>query len=228
MTTDCLVGSSDHKKVFIKNLGFDNNLKPRMAMPVCKIGIFGNCRAGTSSIVRSFSREDEMQCQQYTCVTIEDSSRILVNYKNEQMVLEIFDIPFINEFHAIRDAYILDVRGIILVYDISNKQSFSSLKDLMELVTTVRMAKKNDQRLDNFRLAIVGNKCDLEAERAVTPQEGKQFAATRNALFFETSARMRINIDELFHELGFEVFLLLQEMATYNNTEKKKKNCILS
>ena len=48
---------------------------------------------------------------------------------------------------------------------------------------------------------VCGNKCDLEIERKVSQQEGAAFAASISAPFFETSAKMGINISEAIHEL---------------------------
>ena len=58
---------------------------------------------------------------------------------------------------------------------------------------------------EKFPMVLVGNKCDLESERKVTLEEGKDLAKTWNIGFFETSAKARINIEESFMELVTQV-----------------------
>jgi len=54
-------------------------------------------------------------------------------------------------------------------------------------------------------MMMVGNKCDLANDREVTAEEGRQLARDSNALFLETSAKERINIEESFFELVREI-----------------------
>ena len=54
-------------------------------------------------------------------------------------------------------------------------------------------------------MILVGNKCDLEEERDVTTSEGKELAKLFNCPFFETSAKARINVEEVFYESVREI-----------------------
>ena len=97
-----------------------------------------------------------------------------------------------------RDQYINSGQGFLLVYSITTKRSLETIREMKDKILQVKEAEK-------FPMVLVGNKCDLESERKVTLEEGKDLAKTWNIGFFETSAKARINIEESFMELVTQV-----------------------
>ena len=69
---------------------------------------------------------------------------------------------------------------------------------------------------DYFPIILVGNKCDLEGERAVSKEEGQHLARQFGCTFVETSAKSRINVDNAFHDLVREIRRYNKEMAGYS------------
>ncbi len=94
-----------------------------------------------------------------------------------------------------RDLYMKNGQGFVLVYSITAQSTFNDLLDLREQILRVKDT-------DNVPMVLVGNKCDLEDERVVGKDQGvnlaKQFG---NCTFLETSAKLKINVDEIFHDL---------------------------
>lgn len=86
-----------------------------------------------------------------------------------------------------RDQHWRSGDGFIVVYDISNKQSFVEVSNFIDLV-------KKSKETDDFPIAILGNKCDLAEMRDVQESAGREIAKSANCLFFETSAKKRINV----------------------------------
>lgn len=78
--------------------------------------------------------------------------------------------------------YIKDTNVILLVYDVSSKDSFKNLP------TWINIIKKNI-KADNVIFAVVGNKIDLEDQRQVSTKDGEDFAYKHNFLFAEVSAK---------------------------------------
>ena len=81
--------------------------------------------------------------------------------------------------------------GIMLVYDITNRQSFENLKEYWYKEVCQYSSMQTE-------CILVGNKCDLESERAVDVSEGKEFADSLNIPFIETSAKDDINVEKAF------------------------------
>lgn len=76
--------------------------------------------------------------------------------------------------------------GFILMYDITNEESFNSVQDWVTQIKTYSW--------DNAQVILVGNKCDMEDERVISFERGKQLAEQLGVQFFETSAKENINV----------------------------------
>ena len=100
----------------------------------------------------------------------------------------------------------------ILVYDITNKKSFSSIKEYW-----YNELKENTEKGIIFNL--VGNKQDLFEMEAVKEDEAKEFAKSINANFYLTSAKNNVLITELFLHSGR---LFIDPNYSENNNDKKE------
>lgn len=147
--------------------------------------------------------------------TIEDSYRKQVEIDNQQCMLEILDTAGTEQFTAMRDLYMKNGQGFILVYSITSQSTFNDLHDLREQILRVK-----DR--DDVPMCLVGNKCDLEDERAVGKEQGQQLARDFNSCtFLETSAKQKINVNEIFHNL-------VQQINSKNpgvGHQRKKRIC---
>lgn len=85
----------------------------------------------------------------------------------------------------------------MLVYDITDKKSFESIEDWLEIV------KRNCP--PNVTMMLIGNKSDLEEERKVSIEMAQAYADQHKMIFMETSAKDRVNIDESFFSLAKNV-----------------------
>ncbi|VDD81535.1 unnamed protein product [Mesocestoides corti] len=122
--------------------------------------------------------------------TIEDSYRKKVEVDNEHCILEILDTAGTEQFTAMRDLYMKNGQGFILTYSITSPPSLFDLIDLREHIIRVKDT-------ENIPIVLVGNKCDLEDERAVGKEEGQKLARQWNCTFMETSAKSKINVSEV-------------------------------
>ncbi|KAI0153765.1 ras small monomeric GTPase [Pestalotiopsis sp. NC0098] len=126
--------------------------------------------------------------------TIEDSYRTQVSVDGRQVVLEILDTAGTEQFVAMRDLYMKTGQGFLLVFSISSASSLAELAGLRDEIIRI----KDD---DNVPIVICGNKADLEDQRAVPRTKGFSLSQRWGAPYYESSARTRTNVDEVFVDL---------------------------
>lgn len=118
-----------------------------------------------------------------------------------------------------RDQYMRTGQGFMLVFDITNRASFDDCAKFAEQISRVK-----DANVENVPLVLVANKSDLESQRQVTTLEAQQFAKSIGAAFIETSACLRINVDEAFHSLVREIRRRQQTQQTTTTTKSSSSN----
>jgi len=118
----------------------------------------------------------------------------VLNIDGKKATLAIWDTAGQERFHALGPIYYRDANGALLVYDITDKDSFIRVKNW---VKELRKMLGID-----VALAIAGNKIDLEKNRVVTLEEAEAYAASVNARHYSTSAKLNKGVDELFYDLA--------------------------
>lgn len=128
--------------------------------------------------------------------TIEDSYRKQVVLDGQPATLEVLDTAGQEEYTALRDQWIREGEGFLLVYSITSRSSFSRIRSFYNQIQRV---KEDD---DPFSVVIVGNKSDRgPEEREVSTQEGEALAEELgNVAFFESSAKHNIHIEAAFFQ----------------------------
>ncbi|EIM23181.1 ras-like protein [Wallemia mellicola CBS 633.66] len=130
--------------------------------------------------------------------TIEDSYRKQCQIDAEPALLDVLDTAGQEEYSAMREQYMRTGEGFLLVYSITSRNSFEEIETFHQQILRVK-----DK--DFFPMVLVANKADLEYERQVGSNEGRQLAKNFGCRFIETSAKQRINVDEAFYNLVREI-----------------------
>lgn len=123
-------------------------------------------------------------------VGIDYASKDIVEH-NTTTKLQIWDTAGQEKFHSLIPSYIRNSNVAILVYDITVRSSFENLQKWHQTVINS----------SNPVCIVAGNKCDLDSEREISTEEGQKFANQIKADFIETSARVPINVQELFKKV---------------------------
>ncbi|KAF4596400.1 Ras GTPase [Pleurotus pulmonarius] len=139
--------------------------------------------------------------------TIEDSYRKQCVIDDEVALLDVLDTAGQEEYGAMREQYMRTGEGFLLVYSITSRNSFEEISTFHQQILRVK-----DQ--DSFPVIVVANKCDLEYERQVGMNEGRDLAKHFGCKFIETSAKQRINVDEAFCNLVREIRKYNKEQQT--------------
>ena len=171
-----------------------------------KLIVVGDANTGKSSILNRFANNIFEEHYQAT-IGLDFISRSY-NIHNQEIRLVLYDSAGQEKFRSLIPMYIREAHIILLVYDISNKNSFDSIPIWFSDVLNV----KNDEAV----FGLIGNKNDLNDEREVTYEEGKKLADEKNIIFGEVSAKSGNNIKEFFYDKIFE--------ALYKKFKNKFKN----
>uniref|UniRef100_A0A8C0EL59 small monomeric GTPase n=1 Tax=Bubo bubo TaxID=30461 RepID=A0A8C0EL59_BUBBB len=120
-----------------------------------------------------------------------------VTFNGTRVKLQIWDTAGQERFHTLSTSYFRGAQGFILVYDITNLDSFQSI--------TTWMKDIHEKAGDEVDVILLGNKCDKESERVVPKQKGEKLAWEHGIPFFETSAKDNVNIEDAFSVLTNEI-----------------------
>jgi GTPase KRas protein len=183
-----------------------------------KLIVVGGGAVGKSALIIMFIQGHFMD---YYDPTIEDSYRKQATVDNEVAFLDIMDTAGQEEYAALRDDYMRNGEGFLLVYSITESKSFAELKNFHEQILRVK-------NLEKVPMVLFGNKSDLESERNVSKAEAKNLAETWGIPFIEGSAKTNTNVEAGFFELVREIKKDKADKTKPNKKgAKKKKNCQL-
>lgn len=173
-----------------------------------KVVLLGEGCVGKTSIVLRYV-EDKFNPQHISTLQASFLTK-KVNLDNGNKVqLNIWDTAGQERFHALGPIYYRGSHGAILVYDITDQDSFQKVKNWVKELKRMLGSE--------IILTIAGNKIDLEEQRTVPEDDAITYAESVGAHYFETSAKTNDNVDELFMELT----KLMVHHAQVNNQKQR-------
>jgi len=101
------------------------------------------------------------------------------------------------QFTSMREMYMRNGDGFLVIYSITAPSSFGEIPDILELIRRVRDA----ERVSDIPMILIGNKADLRELREVSTEQGEKLAEKYQVKFYETSAKTKANIEEAFFDL---------------------------
>ena len=187
-----------------------------------KIITLGNSAVGKSSFILKYT--DNVFSLDYLTTLGVDYKHKKIKLKNGKDVrLRIFDTAGQERFKSVSASFIKKADGVILIYDIGEKDSFEAVDNWIKSIREIGK--------DKLPIILVGNKCDLsDDKRQVSLKEGQDKANEFNIPFYETSCKEGINIKEVFEKLIDDIIEkgnknLNREYKILNNGKKKEKCC---
>ncbi|KAG1680216.1 Ras-related protein Rab6 [Nymphon striatum] len=130
----------------------------------------------------------------------------------QKVRLQLWDTAGQERFRSLIPSYIRDSTVAVVVYDITNANSFHQTSKWIDDVRT--------ERGSDVIIMLVGNKTDLSDKRQVSTEEGERKAKELNVMFIETSAKAGYNVKQLFRRVA-------AALPGMDNTEKKTEDSIL-
>lgn len=180
-----------------------------------KLLLIGNSSVGKSCILLRFS--DNIFNDNFLPTIGVDFKIRTFDLQSKTIKMQIWDTAGQERFKTITSSYYRGAHGVILVYDITDRQSFNDLENWQ--TETEKHASEDIVKM------LIGNKNDLESSRVVTFNEGKSYAMANGMEFIETSAKGNINIEEAFFMIARKIKEKVQKFEEKHSGElyKKKK-----
>jgi Ras-related protein Rab-2A len=114
-----------------------------------------------------------------------------------QIKLQIWDTAGQESFRSITRSYYRGAAGALLVYDLTRRDTFNHLSRWLE--------EARQHSHSNMVIMLIGNKSDLDARRAVSTEEGRDFAERNGLIFMETSAKTSTNVEKAFIDTASKI-----------------------
>ncbi|CAH0478221.1 unnamed protein product [Peronospora belbahrii] len=157
-----------------------------------KVVLLGDTGVGKSSLVLRFVTNNFRPYSESTIGASFMSKMIVVN--DTPIKYQIWDTAGQEKYHSLAPMYYRGAAAAIVVYDITRKQSLTTLKNWVKELKQLGP--------DNIVIAIAGNKSDLEEKREVPASQARAYAEEIGALFIETSAKEDTNVSDLFIQIS--------------------------
>ncbi|CAN4106773.1 unnamed protein product [Withania somnifera] len=168
---------------------------------VFKVVLIGDSAVGKSQILARFAR-NEFSLDSKATIGVEFQTRTLViQYKSVKA--QIWDTAGQERYRAVTSAYYRGAVGAMLVYDITKRQTFDHIPRWLE-----ELRAHADR---NIVIILIGNKTDLEDQRAVPTEDAKEFAQKEGLFFLETSALEATNVEDAFSTVLTEIFNIVNK-----------------
>lgn len=206
---------------------------------ICQILIVGDSSVGKTSII-----------SRYTSGTFKEEYLATVGldyYSKEEIIdnktihIKLWDTAGEERYKSLTQNYFRNAEGVLLVFDVTNTDSFNNLKEWINSI------KQNMEGKNIFiPIIIIGNKLDMEDQREISKEQAEKFVSENNYKYFETSAKTGEGVDKSIRELATQILKqegqiddqkaaratsrqIKKEDITDNNNdnEKKKGGCCL-
>lgn len=166
--------------------------QPNSPEHVFKIIVIGDTGCGKSAILHQFIEGKFKGGAPKHTIGVEFGSK-LVPLGDKKIKLHIWDTSGQERFRSVTHSYYRGALGALVVYDVSNRSTFESLKGWLSEARTLAG--------QDISVVLCGNKSDLsEEDRQVSLLEGSRFAQENDCMFLETSALSGANVEEVFYK----------------------------
>ena len=160
---------------------------------------------GKTSLINQYL--DKTFTENYLMTIGSDKTMKNIKIDGKEVTLEICDTVGQPDYRAVNKIFMKNSDIALIVYDITNRESF---EELTNWIYSVNQSNNNK----NVIFGIAANKSDLYEQKVVNKKEGEEFAKNNNILFFETSAKDYDSVEN--------VFLTLTKEYLKNKEEEKK------
>ena len=189
-----------------------------------KLLIVGGSGVGKTNFLNMFLNNKFNQ--NYFSSTGIDLQKKIMNIKNKKVRIQIWDTAGQEKYKSITKNLFLKVMGALVLYDITNEESFTKLKEWVELI------KEECGR--HIKILIIGNKSDLESQRAIDKEDAMKYANEEKVQYIECSSKTGENVEKAIIMLSEKILesteiimdsSLMLDSTLLSSKIKKRKCC---
>ncbi|MHA2325437.1 MAG: Rab family GTPase, partial [Promethearchaeota archaeon] len=171
--------------------------KPHSPDYVYKLSLIGDGGVGKTSMAQRYVHGIFKADYKATIGTFISKRECMFNELDTSVKFMIWDLAGQNQFQRLWPDYLTDSRAGVIMFDITNKESFNNIRKWYDIINKVALPK--------IILILVGNKSDLEEDREITTQVGMDLAKELGIYYMETSAKTNENIEEVFEWIALQI-----------------------
>ena len=162
-----------------------------------KIILLGSSKVGKTSIMQRYFNND-FQDEFLSTIGIEHQSKYF-KFGDEKVKIDYIDTAGQERYKSIASNYLKKADGVILVFDITQRETFELVNHWIKEINA-------NNNTNNIGIILLGNKSDLEDQRNVESDEGKNLASRLKCKYIEVSAKTGSNITEALEEIAKETY----------------------
>ena len=188
-----------------------------------KVITLGDSNVGKTNFIFRFI-DDKFSLNYFSTYGIDTKFKTVTLENGTKIKFKIFDTAGQERFKSISQNYIKKADGILLMYDISNKQSFENIGNWMKTINDNNSSIK-------MSVVLVATKCDLIKERVISKETGEKLAENFGIHFYETSSKDNINVEKAFYDIAQQIIEKNKGKKVFENNLdldkklNKKKEC---
>ncbi|KAH1015835.1 ras-related protein Rab-28 [Dendroctonus ponderosae] len=182
------------------------------------VAVLGEQNVGKTNLIKRFCHDDFSRIYVPTIGADFYIKRVTLS-RTKDVIVRIADVSGLEMNGHMVSTYLFKTNIILLVYDITNMESFNSLNVWLKKINEI-MNRYTEE--ENPTIAVMGNKCDLEHKRAMRLHVINQFAQENNLTNFSVSAKTGEKVNSSFIELIAAFFSIV-----LSDLEKDKEKSII-
>lgn len=184
-----------------------------------KIAVIGKSLVGKSAMTNVFV---SAKFPSEYDTTIEDKYTVERFIGNYPCSIDILDTAGQDDYYTLIDNWINSSDGFILVFSITDRESFEICKSRFE---RIKLNKRNKE--GSYKIILAGNKSDCTEKRVISTEEARLLAESWDTEYIECSAKNMINIEETFLKISEKLLNCLLRKDVKNSTlnEDGKNKC---
>ncbi|WP_287582953.1 Rab family GTPase [Candidatus Borrarchaeum sp.] len=177
-----------------------------MAHYIFKVIVVGDGSVGKTSIIRRYVHEKFDPYYKKTIGVAHAVKRI--NIKDTQVTLTLWDTGGQELFDCVRPQYYRGANGVLVVYDVTNKESFDHLDKWLNDIS---------DQCEEIPIILVANKIDLTNKNIIPREEGERYALKKSLTFYETSAKTGKMVVDVLKELARLMLKVAKKLEAKKN-----------